>query len=78
MDELLTIREVAVLLKISVSSMYRYVETGRFPHMKIGTNIRFTRDHIKEFLNTRNLKPEDIMKVHSPSPVELQAIYDQF
>jgi len=77
MEELLTIREVAVILKISVSSVYRYVETGRFPHIKIGTNIRFTQDHIAEFLaeNPAKAKPE---KTYKPSPSELQAMYDQF
>jgi excisionase family DNA binding protein len=74
MNELFTIREVADKLKISVSSVYRYVETGRFPHIKIGTNIRFTQEHITAFLadNPSSIKPE------KPSPSELQAMYDQF
>ena len=75
--ELFTIREVAEKLKISVSSMYRYVENGSFTHIKLGTNIRFTKDHITAFLakNQEKSKPE---KVSMPSPSELQAIYDQF
>jgi len=78
MEELLTIREVADKLKISVSSIYRYVETNRFPHIKIGTNIRFTQEHIATFLtdNPASTKPEIPCK--QPSPSELQAIYDQF
>jgi excisionase family DNA binding protein len=50
MDELFTIREIAERLKISVSSLYRDVEQGRFPHVKIGSNIRFTDEHIAAFL----------------------------
>ena len=55
MDELLTIREVADKLKISTSSMYRYVEQGIFPHIRIGPNIRFKAEHIEAFLSR---KPE--------------------
>jgi len=78
MEELLTIREVADKLKISVSSVYRYVETGRFPHIKIGTNIRFSQEHIAAFLagNPASIKPEKPCK--QPSPSELQAMYDQY
>ena len=75
MEELFTIREVAEKLKISVSSAYRYVEKGGFPHLKIGTNIRFTRDHIKDFLlgNSIYNKPEE---VYTPTPAVLQDIYE--
>jgi excisionase family DNA binding protein len=75
MDELLTIREVAGKLKISVSSVYRYVESGRFPHIKIGTNIRFTQEHIAAFLDKNPVKANPD-KPYEPSPAELQAMYD--
>jgi len=77
MNELFTIREVAEKLKISVSSVYRYVETGRFPHIKIGANIRFTQEHVEAFLaeNPAETKPSESYK---PSPSELRAMYDQF
>jgi excisionase family DNA binding protein len=75
MDELLTIREVAGKLKISVSSVYRYVEKGLFPHTKIGTNIRFTQEHITAFLDNNPVKanPDEAYK---PSLAELKAMYD--
>ena len=75
--ELFTIREVAEKLKISISSMYRYVENGSFPHIKLGTNIRFTHEQISDFLAKKQekFKPE---KVCISSPCDLQAIYDQF
>jgi excisionase family DNA binding protein len=77
MDELFTIREVAEKLKISVSSVYRYVETGCFPHTKIGANIRFTQDHITAFLTENPAKAES-EKANVPSQAELQAIYNQW
>ena len=75
--ELFTIREVAEKLKISVSSMYRYVENGSFTHIKLGTNIRFTQDHITAFLE-KNQEKSEPEKVCISSPCDLQAIYDQF
>jgi excisionase family DNA binding protein len=75
MDELFTIREVAEKLKISVSSIYRYVETDRFPHIKLGSNIRFNKDHIATFIAETQKKTKGY--VAYPSPTELEAIYDQ-
>ena len=73
---LFTIREVAELLKISVSSMYRLVETGHFPHRKIGSNIRFSKENIETFLSEPQKNTEAGNTFLSAS--ELQAIYDQF
>jgi excisionase family DNA binding protein len=62
MDEVYTVREVADKLKVSVSTIYRYVENGDFPHQRIGTNIRFSDRDIEAFLSgcpktsTQNLK----------------------
>jgi excisionase family DNA binding protein len=57
MEELFTVKEVAEKLKISVSSVYRYAENGLFPHQKLGSNIRFTNEHITAFLSSKSGKP---------------------
>jgi excisionase family DNA binding protein len=77
MQELFTIREVAEILKISVSSMYRYVETGLFPHTRLGVNIRFTNEHIAAFLaeNSSMAKRQAALSQSSNSPVRF---YDRF
>jgi excisionase family DNA binding protein len=75
MDELYTIREVAEKLKISISSVYRYVENGSFPHTKIGTNIRFNQQNIESFLAGKSEKTEPV-KANAPTPAELQMLYD--
>jgi excisionase family DNA binding protein len=66
MQELFTIREVAEMLKISVSSMYRYVETGLFPHTRLGSNIRFTNEHIAAFLAENSSIAEQGSFSHQP------------
>jgi len=40
MDKFYTVPEVAELLKVSRSKMYRLVQRGVVPHIKIGRNVR--------------------------------------
>ena len=55
-DELLTVDEVAALLKVSRSWVYertraRHSDTStRLPHIKIGKYVRFDRQAIRSFL----------------------------
>lgn len=76
MQELFTIREVAEMLKISVSSMYRYVETGLFPHTRLGSNIRFTNEHIAAFLAENSSVAEQ--GPFSPQPENNVPYYGQW
>jgi excisionase family DNA binding protein len=59
MQELFTIQEVAAKLKLSVSTLYRYVETGKMQHKKINRKIRFTNSHINDFLSIIDSKGDD-------------------
>jgi len=77
MEQLFTIREVAKYLKISESSLYRYVESGRLPHIKIGSNIRLSKNHITTFLE-RNFQSKRITTTYSPALAGLQAIQYQW
>jgi len=76
MNELYTIREVSQKLKISQSSVYRYVENGSFPHRRLGSNIRFTKENIEDFLSGSQAKSQ--IDVIQPAPFNLQEVYDQF
>jgi len=58
MEELFTLQEVAVKLKLSASTLYRYVEKGIMQHQKIGRKIRFTNANINDFLSRHNAKGE--------------------
>jgi hypothetical protein len=48
------IQKIFFNLSGSVSSVYRYAENGLFPHQKLGSNIRFTNEHIAAFLLTKS------------------------
>ena len=54
MEELFTIQDVSKKLKLSTSTLYRYVETGKMDHNKIGRKIRFTNSQIHDFLSKNN------------------------
>jgi excisionase family DNA binding protein len=58
MEELFTLQEVAIKLKLSTNTLYRYVEKGIIQHQKIGRKIRFTNANINDFLTQRNVKGE--------------------
>jgi PTS system nitrogen regulatory IIA component len=50
MKNVLTINEVAKKLKVSVSTLYKYAETGKIPSIKIGTCRRFIEEEIDNFI----------------------------
>jgi PTS system nitrogen regulatory IIA component len=48
----LTVAEVAKMLQMSRTSIYKYAEAGKLPSVKIGSNLRFTEDQITQFIST--------------------------
>jgi excisionase family DNA binding protein len=59
MNKTLTVLEVAKLLQMSESTIYKYAETGKITSIKIGTNLRFTEAQIESFIseNTKISNP---------------------
>lgn len=56
---LLTINEVAEMLKISVSTLYRWVNKREIPFVKLGGKLRFNEDEIKTFILQNSFKVSD-------------------
>ena len=60
LQELLTVDDVAALLKVSKSWVYEHTRSKRFPrtetlpHVKIGKYVRFNAQQIREFLSRRS------------------------
>ena len=59
MIDLLTVREVAALLKVSKSKVYELLQertrsgdlrANPLPHFRIGESVRFKRDAVEEWL----------------------------
>jgi excisionase family DNA binding protein len=53
--ELLTIKEVAVMLKTSVSLVRRLQQGRQIPFLKVGGSIRFHKQDILEYLRQRTI-----------------------
>lgn len=49
-DEVLTIDELAIYLKVSKSTLYKLVQEGKIPGQKVGKHWRFHRDVIEQWL----------------------------
>lgn len=56
---LLTIDDVAGLLKISKSTLYRWVNKREIPFVKLGGKLRFNEDEIKTFILQNSFKVSD-------------------
>jgi PTS system nitrogen regulatory IIA component len=51
MIQTLTVSDVAAMLRMSKTSIYKYAESGKMPSIKVGSNVRFTEDQINRFLS---------------------------
>lgn len=50
MQNLLTVKEVAALLRVSAQTLYKMLDNGEIPAVKVGSQWRFDRDRIREWL----------------------------
>ncbi len=49
-DEILTAREVGLMIKKSESAVWRMSQRDQLPHFKMGRNVRFRKSEILEYL----------------------------
>lgn len=57
MPEFLTAKELETLLKIDIKTIYRYVQQGLIPYVRIQSNVRFIREQIIEWIEEQNYQP---------------------
>jgi prophage regulatory protein len=49
---LLTVKDIIAMLKVSKSTIYKWIKDGKFPKpLKFGRNSRWTEEMIKEFID---------------------------
>jgi excisionase family DNA binding protein len=58
MDHLLTAKEVAAMLRVSSQTLYKMLEQGEIPAVKIGSQWRFDREKVKSWLEGRADEPD--------------------
>ena len=64
LDRALTACELAKLLGVAKSTLYDRAKSGRIPHIRLGTSIRFDCYEIARWLR-RTTVPLDYTRVHS-------------
>jgi excisionase family DNA binding protein len=52
-DAILTLKDVAVYLKLAERTVYLYAQTGKLPGIKIGSAWRFRRAEIETWLDEK-------------------------
>ncbi len=62
MPELLTIDELAGLLKISKTTAYRLIDKRLIPFYKVKGGIRFDRKDIMDYLRQNRVEPVGLMQ----------------
>lgn len=56
MSEILTVREVAALLKINEKTAYKLAAKGKIPGFKVGGSWRFDRGEIESWIKRQTEK----------------------
>lgn len=58
MDELLTVAEVADLLRVSAMTVYRLIRSGELPAVRVGRNYRVRRRDLDSYLEQQVVEPQ--------------------
>jgi excisionase family DNA binding protein len=59
-ENLMTVKEVAALLRVSPQTLYKMLEQRSIPAVKVGSQWRFDRDQIREWIRKQSgaVEPE--------------------
>ena len=60
LPEILTAKELEAFLRIDVKTIYSYVQRGIIPHMRIESNVRFSKHQVLEWLRQRTFEPRPV------------------
>ncbi len=56
---LLTVGEVAGIMRVSNMTVYRLIKSGQLPAIRVGKNYRIRRGDIERYLNDRTVRVEN-------------------
>lgn len=57
-DRLLTVGEVAGMMRVSNMTVYRLIKSGQLPAIRVGKNYRLRESDIDRYLTERSVKAE--------------------
>ena len=58
--EILTAEELEKFLRIDRKTIYSYVQRGLIPHMRIESNVRFSKHQVLQWLEERSFQPRPV------------------
>ena len=58
-DNVMTIDELAIYLKVSKSTLYKLAQEGKVPGQKVGRHWRFHSETIDGWLSDRDVREQD-------------------
>ncbi len=61
-DEILTVKQAAVLLQVSTKTLYDWVNIPSFPAMKIGNVIRIPRNLLINWVENRAAQKKEAVR----------------
>lgn len=56
-EEMFTAKELERILKINVKTIYRYVQQGLIPYVRIQSNVRFPKRQILDWIERQSYQP---------------------
>ena len=56
LKNLLTVKEVAALLRVSTQTLYKMLEQGQIPAVKVGSQWRFDGDKIQTWIESQGVR----------------------
>jgi excisionase family DNA binding protein len=59
-DPLLTVGEVATLMRVSNMTVYRMIKSGQLAAIRVGKNYRIRRSDVERYLTDRAVRIEDV------------------
>jgi excisionase family DNA binding protein len=62
LPEILTAKELEALLRIDVKTIYRYVQEGRIPYLRMESNLRFSKHRVLQWLQERSFEPRPVSR----------------
>jgi excisionase family DNA binding protein len=60
LPEILTAEDLEAFLRIDVKTIYSYVQRGIIPHMRIESNVRFSKHQVMRWLEERTFQPRPV------------------
>ena len=66
MEKLLTAKQVSELLEVKVSTVYDWVSRGLIPYVKLRRLIRFKKNEIFRWVDTRTIRPKSSARKKLP------------